>query len=385
MDKEIQFDIPIVSVVYKRLDKTMQVYERIREIRPKKVYIIADGPKTQEDVEKVSEVREFIDHFIDWPCEVHRRYADKNIGLRNGIPSGLDWVFETEEKAIILEDDVVPEKVFFEYCRQMLEKYEDESQVMMISGCNMFEKEELFLEKDIAFSKFASIWGWATWKRAWTKYEQNIPKWQTERKEKAFKKFLTKNAYDSYKLIFDDLQYHWHNTWDYQWTFAMFYENAVGVVPKYNMISNIGINDLEGEHSGDSKEMEEMLKRKDKSVFENNHDFLCPDLITDNYEYDQYYQKQRFEKIPKRTLIKNAFRSRIHVICKKIIKRMEKDKAYFYEILPEKYRLTEREKVWNPGELYKEIKAEELRFSAFAYVIYKIFHINIYKGKTPDR
>lgn len=381
MAKETPFEIPIVSVVYKRLDKTKQVYERIRQIRPAKLYIIADGPKNIEDEEKVSQVRNFIDHFIDWPCEVHKRYAEKNIGLRNGIPSGLNWVFETEEKAIILEDDIVPEKCFFEYCRQMLERYENEEKVMLISGFNMFEKEQLFHGKDVTFSKFASIWSWATWKRAWIKYEQNIPKWEKERKKKNFRKFLNKNAYDHYKIIFDDLQYHWYNSWAYQWMFALFYENAVGIVPKYKMIANIGINDLEGEHFGDSKEMEDLIKQTNQINFDENHIYSCPDQITDNTDYDQYFQERIFKRVPLVKKIKFDIRSRVHAYCKNIIKKMEKDTDYYNQILPEKYKLSEVEKKWNPGNQYKEIEAKELRYSAYAYIIYKCFRKNIYKEK----
>ena len=377
MKEEMQFDIPIVSIVYKRLDKTIQVYNRIREIRPAKLYIIADGPKTLEDKEKVLQVRDFIDHFIDWPCEIHRRYAEKNIGLRNGIPSGLNWVFENEEKAIILEDDVVPEVVFFEYCRQMLERYEKEERIMLISGFNMFEKEEMFYGKDIIFSKFASIWGWATWKRAWKKYEPNIPKWKKARKEKDFKRFLTKDAFDAYKIIFDDLQYQWYNSWGYQWLFTIFEEDAVGIVPKYNMISNIGINDLEGEHFGDSKEMEDLVNGK-KFLLEEKHTFTCPGKIEDNKKYDWYYQNEMFKKVSIGKIVKNALRSRIHAWCKKIIRIMEQDKDYFDNVLPKKYKLSDIEREWNPGDYYKEIRAEELRYSAYAYIVYKLFHKNLY-------
>lgn len=373
------FDIPVVSIVYKRLDKTKKVYERIREIQPQKLYIIADGSRNEKDALLVAEVRDFIDHYIDWPCEVHKRYAEKNIGLRYGIPSGLDWVFETEEKAIILEDDVVPDKIFFEYCRQMLEYYENDEQVMLISGFNLFEKDELFGEDDITFSRFASIWGWATWKRAWEKYDYNILGWKKIRAKKDFKKFLTKDAYNNFLLIFDDLQYHWYNSWGYQWQFTIFKENAVGVVPKYNMISNIGINDIAGEHFGDTMEREKLICSRKNYQYEVNHVFKRNSDIIPNKRYDKMYQDVTFEHVSLLRLIKNNVRAKTHAMCRNIIRMLEKDEKYFNNILPEKYKLSEREREWNLGDKYRQIRAEELRFSAFAYLFYKLLHIDLYK------
>ncbi len=381
MSNNIGFDIPLVSIVYKRLDKTRKVYERIREIQPQKLYIIADGPRGEKDALQVAEVRDFIDHYIDWPCEVHKRYAKKNIGLRNGVPSGLDWVFETEERAVILEDDVVPEKIFFEYCRQMLEYYENDERVMLISGFNLFEKDELFGEEDITFSRFSSIWGWATWKRAWKKYDYNIPDWKKIRSKKDFKKFLTKDAYNNFLLIFDDLQYHWYNSWGYQWQFTIFKENAVGIVPKYNMISNIGINDIAGEHFGDTKERENLICKRKIFRYEANYKFKRNSNIFPNKNYDKMYQDITFDRVSQLRLIKNNIRAKTHVICRKIIRMLERDEKYFDTILPENYKLSEREREWNLGDKYKQISAEELRFSAFAYLFYKLLHKDLYKSK----
>ena len=163
------FDVPVVMIVYKRLDVTKEAFEPIRKLRPKKLYIISDGPREHKDKKAVEEVRNYLDSHIDWDCKVHRNYAEKNMGLRYRMPSGMAWVFEKEDRAIFIEDDIKADQSFFYFCRDMLEHYEKDERIGMISGNNLYPEAKIFKTEDICFSSFATIWGWATWKRAWQK------------------------------------------------------------------------------------------------------------------------------------------------------------------------------------------------------------------------
>lgn len=364
------FDIPIAIIVYKRLDLTKRSFEAIRKIKPKRLYIIADGPRTEEDRSKVEAVRKYLDDNIDWNCEVYRDYAEKNLGLRYRMPSGMAWVFEKEERAIFVEDDIDAGQDFFYFCKELLEKYAEDDRVLMISGSNIFPDHETDQEDDIFFSRFASIWGWATWRRAFLKYDVNLRDWPDIRKRKSLKKVLCPNAYKFYKYLFDDLQYHWYKTWGYQWTYMMLTGKGVGIVPRVNLISNIGMGNTEAEHADDTKERIELVsgvKRSDISF-----PIRCPETVTVNESYDYYYQEniitERFGVLKQ---IKLEIRAFYYEWIHNRIKRMEKDTKYMSINFSGEEVLSEEEMKYNRGDKYRQISAKKMRKDAWKYIFGK--------------
>lgn len=117
------FLTPVVLIVFKRADCTERVIDALREIRPQKLWIVADGARQdrQEELEQVSAVRRLLDERIDWTCDLRRVYSEMNIGCAHRVVSGLNTVFSEEEEAIILEDDCVPHETFFSFCCDLLE------------------------------------------------------------------------------------------------------------------------------------------------------------------------------------------------------------------------------------------------------------------------
>ena len=127
----------IAYIVFNRPRYTRQTFEAIRTARPKQLYIIADGPRGgfPDDERLCNEVRSIVEQ-VDWPCTVHKNYADKNLGLKKRVSTGLNWVFETEDRAIILEDDCLTHPDFFIFCDSLLNKYQNDDRVWVISGDN---------------------------------------------------------------------------------------------------------------------------------------------------------------------------------------------------------------------------------------------------------
>ena len=374
------YDIPVTIIVYRRLEKTKEMFERVRLIKPQKLFIISDGPKTKEDEEKVKKVREYLDGSIDWDCEVHKRYYEENRGLRYGIPTGLSWVFENVDMSVILEDDVVCEPSFFHYAREMLLKYKDREDILLVSGFNPYMKEDLFTD-DIALSYFASIWGWATWKRAFKLYENNIPEWDRVCHKRRINTNLNANSQRYFSVIFDDLKYHWYNSWGYQWQYTMF-RKGMGIIPRYNMIKNIGINDIDAEHGGDSQKKAALINNAatDGSLSTVN----IPDEIQYSRAYDDRIQRD-LEKTGVLKFLKYRLRAKINGFSLSIIRKLEKDDYYFDNILPDRFKLNEEESRFNNGDRYRQVSAETLRFSARAYIVYKLFRKNLWlKGRENE-
>jgi hypothetical protein len=249
---EFKLTAPVTFIIFNRPDTTKIVFEEIRKAKPAKFLIIADGPRGNRagEREKCEQTRAIVEK-IDWECEVLRNYSDINMGCKNRVSSGLDWVFENVEESIILEDDCLPEPSFFRYCQELLERYRDDKRVMVISGDNMlFDKNNQ--EYSYYFTKYVHIWGWATWRRAWNMYDVKIKLWP-EIKGKG----LLEDTVDKFNLIeweknFDRVYANQFDTWDHQWVLTIWIQSGLSIAPGKNLISNIGFCENATHTFGDS-------------------------------------------------------------------------------------------------------------------------------------
>ena len=168
---------PVVFIVFNRLDHAAKTFAAIRAQRPRRLFIVADGPRAEHpsDVERCAAVRAVVDQ-VDWPCDVRRNYAEINLGLKRRVSSGLEWVFDQVDRAIILEDDCLPHSDFFFFCDELLQRYADDHRVWVITG-NNFQNGRKRGDAAYYFSKYSHCWGWATWRRAWKHYDGHIPFW----------------------------------------------------------------------------------------------------------------------------------------------------------------------------------------------------------------
>jgi len=270
-----QFDIPILFLVFNRPRKTQQVFDRIKSIKPLKLYIASDGPRNNrpDDTINCAAVNEIV-RKIDWVCETKYLYRTENLGCSKAIVSAIDWFFEQEESGIILEDDCLPDPSFFQYCRELLSRYKDHSQIMMISGSNMGHS---FEGDSYCFSNYGQIWGWATWKRAWKLYEREIdinnpPLYFLSKKEK---KFWKRN----FKTI----------VWDVQWAvYSIRKHKGYAILPQINLVSNIGF-DNDGTIYKDKG-------NKNANIFAGiiNFPLQHPPVIRTNDDYDFNIFKQNY-------------------------------------------------------------------------------------------
>ena len=230
---------PVVLIIYHRPQKTTNVINSLREVKPSQIFVIADGPKDKQDVEKCKKTRDLINS-IDWKCEIYKNYSPKNLGLRKRVVTGLDWVFSKVDKAIILEDDLVIDKSFYVFCEQMLEKYKNNERVISISGNNfLFGRSNI--ENSYFFSRHIYSWGWATWRRAWKLYDDTMSDWQLVKSRKIlnirFGKWIEVAYWNGiFDLVFESKI----DSWAYVWTYAALVNDKLTVVPSVNLVSNVG-------------------------------------------------------------------------------------------------------------------------------------------------
>jgi hypothetical protein len=232
---------PVVLIVFNRPEHTRQLLEVLKQVKPSKLHIIADGPRTDHpsDILLCQEVKNLIESQVNWPCEIKKNYSEKNLGCKIRISSGLDWVFSTEERAIILEDDCIPDISFFKFCDELLEKYKNHSEISHIGG-NNFLFNRLKIDDSYYFSRYTHVWGWATWQRAWQNYDVTLKQWPQIKKEQTLEKILGKQQAKFWSEKFDGVYNGQDDTWDHQWTFSSMINQKLAIVPKVNLITNIG-------------------------------------------------------------------------------------------------------------------------------------------------
>lgn len=283
---------PVAFMIFNRPDYAQNVFNEIRKARPKKLFVVADGPRTPEEAVICKETRAIIDQ-VDWDCEVYKNYAEKNMGLKERISSGLNWFFDNVEAGIILEDDCLPHPSFFPFVAEMLEHYKDDERIMMVSGDNFltdFKSEDSYF-----FSRYFPIWGWATWRRAWKKYDITIPSWNKPQSKQMLKDMYPQKEYmvEHMTMIFDKAYQRTLRTWDVQWLYACIMSEGFCIMPQVNLISNIGLAGTHG--SGDNQNLPVF------NIFQNGP-LRHPDSVIQKTDYDNAFYERNFWR-PKQSII----------------------------------------------------------------------------------
>ena len=232
---------PVSFFIFNRPDTTARVFEEIRRASPKKLLIVADGPRLDRpsEVEKVVATRAVVEK-VDWSCDVLVNYSDVNLGCRQRISSGLDWVFKNVEEAIVLEDDCLPHPTFFRFCDELLDKYKGDDRIMHISGDN-FQFGRRRGNVSYYFSRYPHVWGWASWRRAWQYYDVQMKHWSSlENQEELLRNFANPLERRFWKATWNKVYANDIDTWDFQWALTCLSRKSLSIVPNVNLISNIG-------------------------------------------------------------------------------------------------------------------------------------------------
>lgn len=256
-----QLKTPVAFIIFNRPDTTEQVFAEIAKARPPKLLVIADGPRTNRpgEAEKCAATRALIEK-VDWDCEVLTNFSEVNLGCKQRVSSGIDWVFEQVEEAIILEDDCLPDSTFFRFCQEMLERYRHDQRIGMISGDN-FQFGHRRNDDSYYFSKYVHIWGWASWRDRWAnRYDVAMAKWPRIRDEGLLVDMVG-NAHEAafWHKIFERVSRGEIDTWDYQWVFANWVEGRMTILPAVNMISNIGF-DANATHTTGASDLADLAR-----------------------------------------------------------------------------------------------------------------------------
>ncbi len=364
------FDTPILYLIFNRPDHIQTTFEHIRAIKPKKLFIAADGPrKNIPNEDKIcKQARELVLNAIDWECEINTLFRDTNLGCGNAVYQAINWFFSHVSMGIILEDDCVPNKSFFNFCQKMLDLHKDRDEVMHISGTWYLSEQK----EDYIISKHPFVWGWATWKRAWEKYDFELHNDSFAEIETNI--FLNLNSaqqtthwLNSFKHLTNK---GWNFTWDYQWIYTIWKYLGVTISPTKNLISNIGFN----ENATHTTQQQHYLANVP------THDFETNDL-KGNYSLNKKLDKEIFEHyfVGKKQVVtkpKPSIRKKTHEIIRKIL----------IKLLPELNQIPPKSNaiesfVSNKSKVYPPFTIYNSRINKFSYLARNSFVNNTKIGR----
>ena len=264
INREIKFktEIPILLIVFNRPKLTKKLLKSLELLKPNKIYVAADGPRNDSlsDLDLCNQTRKLFDTEINWDCKLEKKFHTTNLGVKHNVNKGIDWIFDNEEMAIILEDDCEVNESFFKFCDELLIKYKDDNKIKVISGNFYFTNN---LKNSYYFSRCPGTHGWATWKRAWKEHDIDMKKFSY------YKDFFWLIFFFKFNIVkahyfYKKFSYAYENKikcWDYQFLYAIYKNNGLIIRPLVSLSKHIGWGD-DATHSKGSDQHPEVQIEK---------------------------------------------------------------------------------------------------------------------------
>lgn len=303
-----EVDVAVLLLFFTRVEQTVRTFEQIRKARPSRLYLYQDGPRLnrQDDIENIAKCRKAIEDMIDWDCEVHKFYQEHNLGCDPSEYISQKWMFSTEDKGIVIEDDDVMSVSFFRFCKELLDKYENDTRINIICGMN-----HLGIYEECPYDYFFSqgggaIWGWASWRRVVEQWDPHYKLLDSEYDRNLLEINIGKERMANFLAT---CKRHKESGRDHYETIlgcTSYFNSTFNIVPKRNMTCNIGVA-IESTHSVSDitllpKKIQKMLYMR---TYELDFPLEHPVSVLDEKNY-----KMRFERIVRGNWFERLFKTR---------------------------------------------------------------------------
>ncbi|MEM4181815.1 MAG: hypothetical protein QXX68_01520 [Candidatus Pacearchaeota archaeon] len=239
--KHFKLTTPVLFLIFNRLETTKKVFGEIRKAKPTKLYIAADGPRNEEEKKKTDAVRKYVLSHIDWPCKVKTLFREKNLGCRIASNKAISWVLNLEDRCMVLEDDTIPSKTYFRFMQEILEYYKNNEKIMSVGGVNFLKRVNI--SESYFFSKVHTS-GTGIWRRSWQKQDLDVKRYLEIEKSNELYKYIP-NIIERvlWKKRVKDMLSRKVDSWGYAFQIAHFINRGLCVIPKVNLIKNIGFDE----------------------------------------------------------------------------------------------------------------------------------------------
>lgn len=287
-----KIDIAVLILFFNRPDALSAVFEEVRKARPSRLFLYQDGPRGEHDMPGIEACRQVVED-IDWECDVRRLYQEKNFGCDPSEYLSQKWAFSMADKCIVLEDDDIPSQSFFPFCKEMLDRYEHDTRISMITGTN-YDEVTPDIPYDYFFATTFSISGWASWRRVIDQWDEHYTFLDDAYNLQQLEELIKERKYQ--KDFVEFCRYHRKSGKAYYETIfhaALFFNSAMSIVPRVNMINNLGACG-EGVHlSGTNATMPRAYRR----IFEMGRHELDFPLRHPRYVIENVKYKDRMFRI----------------------------------------------------------------------------------------
>jgi hypothetical protein len=256
-----EIDVPVLIIFFVRDEQLRQTFEQVKKARPRVLLLWQDGPRANrsDDLEGIRKCREIVEN-IDWECDVYRNYHEENMGCDPSTFLSHKWAFSIVDRCIILEDDVKVSQSFFTFCKELLDRYENDQRINRICGMNTVGVSE-DCPYDYFFSSVGSVWGWATWKRVADEWDENYTFLDDKYEMKLLSKMDKSSYYKKYVERTRDHRASGKQYWETIHTYNILLNSRLNIVPTKNMVCNTGL-DVNSTHAMSEIKLVPRAKRK---------------------------------------------------------------------------------------------------------------------------
>ena len=260
--------VPLALMVFNRPDLTQKLINQLSKCKPRKIYVIADGPRGNHELDLCNKARKIALN-PPWDCQVIPYIRSQNVGMVKQFKDGLDFVFEKNDSLIFLEDDhcISPDALLF--ACEMLKRYSDNNKISHVNLSNLLPSKTKEYPYSYFYSTYFSVWGFATWKRVWKTYDISMPEWSRVDQKEILDFYAQNNREKNGMKNMYDLHCNNKNPWtyDYQWEFNCMNQGGLAITPHKNLCTNIGF------------EREDATHNKGKNPFFNKYENLKFPLV----------------------------------------------------------------------------------------------------------
>ncbi len=306
--KPFGIDLPVLLIFFARPNTLQKVFETVKKARPSILFLACDGARdsVESEAERVEQCKRIVED-IDWECTVYYRYSDVNLGCGRGPESAISWAFEYVDRLVVLEDDCVPDDSFYPYMKELLDRYANDERVGLISGFNHFKEWDAG-KHSYLFTKTGATLGWGTWKRVWRHYDYHVDLINDKYCESLLRKEFyssshAKKRISGWKKASVETKQKKVNYWDVQFGFVKYSQSYLCVVPKHNLIYNIGVG-IGSTHTA-SNEVKEW--KFGQVLFMPTKSLELPLVHPEFVICDRNYDEQCSKKILRKSFVKKLF------------------------------------------------------------------------------
>lgn len=288
------FKVPVLLVLYNRIEETHKVFQILRTVQPTTLYVAGDGPKPDNTLDRarVYQAQSVIQP--EWPCQVHHLWQENHLGKTKMIETAIKWFFSQEEEGIILFDDTLPSYDFFPYCEELLSKYRNNERIYSIGGSYLRHRSRKRYPKRIKkggssyfFSAYAATWGFATWRNRMNDFTLSMDGYNSADFEKILEPYMHKQNHKNYwKRRFDSIKKTNAYYWDYQYNLHIWAHKGICITPYLNLTTNIGFKE---------KNNQRKLRRLKRNAYP-IMPLVHPDEIVQNNKEDKYMFRHIFKR-----------------------------------------------------------------------------------------